>query len=133
MTDDRIPSRQTARRLVVSIGVFWATWGCVVLGAERGGLGVIVFGLALLGIASGSLFYATLFGIWNQSFLFAGFKDAGLRWRIMMKLFTPGWLWQTVRATEWPPAFVAVTLLLLLASDLVLFGFLMSHPLTARR
>ena len=69
MRDDRIPSRQTARRLVVSIGVFWATWGSAVVGAERGILGVIVFGLALLGIASGSLFYATFFGIWNQPFL----------------------------------------------------------------
>ena len=134
--DDRLPTRQTARRLVVSIAIFWATWGCVVMGAELGILGVILFGLVLVGMASGVVFYATLFGIWNQPFLlfaFPGFRREGLRWRIMMKLLSPRWLWQTIRATDWPAATIAVTLFLLLAGDLVLFGVLMSHPPAVQR
>src|SRR6266487_1319137 len=122
VTEDRTPSRREARRLVGSAGVFWAMWGCAVVSIEIGTAGIVIFAFGLIGVLSIALFYATFFRIWGQPFLFPSFRDAGLRWRIMMKLLSPRWLWRTVKATKWPSAFVEITLLALLAADLALFG-----------
>jgi hypothetical protein len=123
-----VPGRPVARRLVVAIGVFWAAWGCAVFNAETSRFAAVIGVSVVLGLAAVTYFYATLFHAYSLSMYTWSFRDQGARWRVMLNLLNPRWLWQTLRSTEWPALIVAVGLLLILAADLVLFAILMSLP-----
>jgi hypothetical protein len=123
-----VPTRPVARRLVVAGAVFWAAWGCAVINAETSRFAPVIGASAVIGLAAGTYFYAALFHAYSLPMYFGSFRDQGARWRVMLNLLNPRWLWQTVRSTEWPAPIVAFGLTLLLAADLVLLGILMSHP-----
>jgi hypothetical protein len=82
----------------------------------------------IVGLAAATYFYAALFKVYSLPMYSWSFSGQTARSRIMLNLLNPRWLWRTLSSTEWPPAFLAVGLLLLLAADLALFGVLVSSP-----
>lgn len=117
-----------ARRLVVSVGVFWAAWGCAVVAAETSQSGAIIAISGVVGLVALTFFYATLFHAFSLPMYSWSFREQGARWQVMLNLLNPAWLWQTLKSTEWPAFIIAVGLGILLATDLVLFGILTAHP-----
>jgi hypothetical protein len=137
--DARLPDRRQARRLVVSLSLFWALWAVTVtmMLAPRPSLIAIAFGFPCIG--SGFVFYYTLYDVWSertgvsalQMFVFPGFRASMVAWRAMFTLFRPSWIRATLRATGWPALPVGIGLGLLLVVDLGLLGGLFAaHPPT---
>jgi len=122
-----IPNEEQARRLVTSLAVFWFAWGVGILGFWKappvGAIAIIV------GLVFGFRFYFTLYGVWQpesgesplKMMFVPGFSRSRLRAsRHMFDLLRPSWIRKTIRATAWPPAGVAFTLLGLLLADLLI-------------
>jgi len=131
----RIPDRRRARRLVVSLTVFWLVWGLLV-GAMVTGRSGAVFGVGFAAaMASMGCFYWTFLDVWRdvlqapawRVLLLPSVRRARLTNRLMRNLYRPSWLWSTLRATEWSPMVLAAGLLTLLVADLVLFVVMMGH------
>lgn len=123
------PSRREARRLVLTLALFWVLWGCAVLSVQLHAAVFIPVVLVLIGLLAGMSFYATFFRIFRlQPLGLGGFWDVGTRSRAMMKLLSPRWWWNTFRLTEWSPYPLAIVLAALLIGDVVLFVLVASHP-----
>jgi hypothetical protein len=124
-----LPDTRQARRLVVTLAIFWGGWGLSLIGFWLAPVaGVMLFAITF---AAGLLFYLTLYGIWE--------RESGISaWRMMFvpgfsrnrrraalhlaDLFRPSWIKHTLRETGWPPRFVGTALLATLAVDLLIFA-----------
>lgn len=124
-----LPDAREARRLVVSLAIFWGGWGLALIGFWKAPTaGVIVFAVTF---AAGIFFYLTLYGVWE--------RESGIpAWRMMLvpgvsrdrrraamhlaDLFRPSWIKHTLRETGWPPRVVGTALLATLALDLLIFA-----------
>jgi len=124
-----LPNREQARKLVVSLAVFWAAWG---IGVTAAGAGVpALLGLVVpIGLVFGFRFFLTLYRVWEP-------ETGESAWRVMFvpsfsrrrsralrghtfDLFKPSWIGHTLRETGWNPSFVGYGLMGLLAADLVI-------------
>ena len=128
--DAVIPDRRHARRLVVSVAIFWALWGMLFVGTLNGAPGGLLAPAFVVAISSCLYFYLIFFDVWRDTLgaptwrvlLVPSFRRATTTRKLMRNLYRPRWLWATLRATEWSPWALASGLLALLATDLVIFG-----------
>jgi uncharacterized protein (DUF2062 family) len=135
-TVDRFPDQGQARRLVISLAIFWALWGLAAGSIEGGGPVAIEPPSVVGGILAGLVFYITLFEVWRaetglsplRMMFFPSRGGSGAFIRIIRRTLRRKWIWHTLRATGWPPVLLASGLGILLAGDLVLFGLLFTHP-----
>jgi hypothetical protein len=126
-----LPDRSQARRLVVSLAVFWGGFGVGLLGALYvPPLGAVVFVIAFGGVIA---FYLTLYSVWESEsgipawrMMFApGFSRARRRsTRRVYDLLRPAWIKQTLRETGWPTRLVGAGLLALMIFALVTLLFI---------
>jgi len=107
--------RAHARRLVVSLALFWAAFAVGGPFIDR----PIFVAAFLVAFPAGFTFYATLFKIWGtRLFVLPGrgaFREGGKQYAAMHALFRPTFIRRVFRATGWPPVLVGVLLLALLA------------------
>ena len=132
---DRIPDRVHARRLVVSLAVFWALWGVIAVGTVGGAPGGLVALAFVVGFSSCLYFYLTLFDVWHdllgapawRLLLLPSFRRGRITHQVMRNLHRPRWLWATLGATEWSRSRLSVCLGGLLLLDLLIFGVVLGR------
>jgi hypothetical protein len=109
-------SQSDARRLVVSLGLFWACFAVAAPTLEDG-IGVVGFAV---GLAAGWFFYLTLFRIWGAQFFLWPGRGYSERYRrstaATASLLRPTFVKKTFRATGWPPLAVGCVLVTLLVA-----------------
>lgn len=107
-------SATPARILVLSLGSFWVLAGTSAFAIESS-LALPIFVAAF---ASGMLFYATLFRVWDRPMIVwpgpGYFERSRQGFPVMLSLFRPKFIGRVFRATGWPPAIVAILLVVLL-------------------
>jgi hypothetical protein len=109
---DDLPEVSTgeARRLVLSVGIFWAGCGIASLFLDHP-IGVLAF-------PAGFTFYATLYRIWGtRMFVWPRrgmFRETGKQFEAMLSLFRPSFIRRVFLATGWPPVLVGLVLASLL-------------------
>jgi hypothetical protein len=111
-------SQTEARRLVVSLGCFWAGFALVEPVFDSV-LGAVLF---LPAFAAGWVFFLTLFRIWDQPlFLWPGRGYFGSYWRqnrVMFSVFRPAFIRRVFTATRWPSWLVGGALIAALGAAL---------------
>jgi hypothetical protein len=122
-----LPNREQARRLVISLGVFWSAWAVGVISLDTAPL---VGGIAtVVGLLAAFRFYFTLFSVWApeagesvwRMMFVPSFNRSRLRvTRHLLDLFRPSWIRHTLSVTGWPTKIVGFSLLALLLTDAVL-------------
>ena len=131
---DLLPNRAQARKLVVSVAVFWTAWGVFVLTAAAfPAVAVVAF---LIGMPFLFRFYLTLYRVWEPesgesawSMMFRP-RFSRRRMRVGLHIFDvlkPRWIRHTLRETGWNAAVVGCGLCALLVADLVLLFTVLSN------
>jgi len=124
-----LPDRVQARRLVVSLAAFWASWA-IGVGAAGAGAPAVLGLVVAVGLVFGFRFYLTLYGVWEPGtgesawrmmFVpsFSRQRQRAMR-SAMLALFKPRWIRHTFRETGWNPKLVGFGLLGLLVLDLII-------------
>jgi hypothetical protein len=131
------PNRRQARRLVVSLMLFWALWGTLTIGLMTSPPHGAIAGLAaVIAVAAGWTFFYTISDVWKErigesallsAMLLLSFAPFRLRWQATTALFRPSWIRATLRATEWPVALLALVLIALGALDVALGVWIFTH------
>lgn len=104
-----LPDREQARSLIVSLALFWASWGIGVAGLGLGGPGVLAL-VVPVGLIFGFRFYLTLYAVWEpvtgesawRLMSVPAFSPRRIRARarVMLDLLRPEWIRHTLRG-EW--------------------------------
>jgi hypothetical protein len=138
--DAPLPNRRQARRLVVSLAVFWGVWavGAVLLLTRAPAASGVVVVPAL---AAGFLFYYTLYEVWSERtgrsalrmMVFPGLRASLVAYQAMFTMLRPSWFIPAMRATGWRVALVGALLGGLLVLDLGLVVALFLTFPTGRR
>jgi hypothetical protein len=131
---DLLPNRAQARKLVVSLAVFWAAiMMAVLVGPVAPAVGVA--GVAI-GLVFGARFYLTLYGVWTpvsgespwRMMLVPSFSAQRLRAQLhIFDLVRPRWIMHTLRETGWNATILGFGLLGMLVVNLVLIVFVLPH------
>src|SRR5438093_1059349 len=125
---DLLPDREQARKLVVSIAVFWAAWAVAV--ASIRDVPVLSAIGGVVGVVFLFYFYLTLYRVWEpesgvsawRMMFMSSFSRRQRRTALhLFDLLRPRWIGHTLRETGWNPRVVGGGLLALLVTDLVLY------------
>lgn len=133
------PTPSEARALILGTGTFWAGWGVSVATLFLNGMAIGVVPFVLAFAAGGWLYFGGVFsvaaryeGMTVAQLYFRGLRrppwkafSDGLAWS-WMRVLLPGYFRRAARALGWSEGVVLGALGTLLATDLLLFAWMMA-------